>query len=128
MGRRKAGSDLLKPRLTKRPDKSLPYARIYADLFDSPQFQALTPTAKLLFVDMLIRSGGQDDFIFPRREYKGRYTPTVFTAAKDQLVRAGFLKEKKYYKQDSQYCISSDWMRTDPIRDSKPKRGNNLNL
>lgn len=127
MGRgRQKGSDLLKPRITKRPDKKIPYARVYADLYDSDQFQALTPTAKLLFIDMLIRSGGQDDFIFPRREYKGRYTPTVFTSSKDQLIAAGFLKETKYYKQDSIYKISSEWMRSEPIRMKKPKRGENL--
>ena len=127
MGRNK-GHDLLKPRITKRPDRATPYARIYADLFDSEQFQALTPTARLLFVDMLIRSGGRDDFTFPRRIYKGRYTGSVFTRSKDQLIQAGFLKESKFYKSDTLYRISSDWMRSDPIRDSKPKRGNNLNL
>lgn len=123
---RKTGNDLLKSRITKRTDKAIPYARIYADLFDSEQFQALTPTARLLFIDMLIKSGGQDDFVFPRREYKNRYSPSVFTSSKDQLIKAGFLKETVFYKQDSKYRICSDWQRSEPIRKEKPKRGNNL--
>lgn len=126
MGRKGKSSDLLKKRITKQPDKQLPYARVFCDLFDSPQFQALTPTARLLYIDMSIRCGGQDDFTFPRRSYNTRYSPAVFKRAKDQLVQAGFITETPYYKQDTLYRISSDWMRAEPIRAEKPKRGRNL--
>ena len=92
-----------------------PFFRMYEDTFHSDEFQALTPTARLLYIDMGIRSGSNiDDFTFPYRDYRGRYSLGGFNKAKGQLVRAGFIKEKSYYKQESHYALSSEWMRKKP--------------
>lgn len=94
---------------------NVPFFCVYADLLKSEQFQSLTRSAQILYIDMGIASGSNyDDFIFPRREYKKRYSRDTFQRSKDQLIKGGFIKEKKCYKQESHYSLSSDWMRKNP--------------
>ena len=127
-GKAKSKSDELKKRLTRYPTKQIPFARIFSDQFHCDEFLALSRSARLLYVDFLLASGGTTDFFtFPRRDHK-HIPPQSFVRAKNELIQGGFLKEKTYYKQESEYQISSDWMRTDPIRQRKPRRGGRSNL
>lgn len=129
MGRKQSGKgDELKKRLTRSPNKNIPFARIFADQYHSPEFMALSKSARLIYIDFLLASGGETDyFTFPRREH--RHIPNQsFTRAKDELIRGGFIIEKAYYKQESQYKLSSDWMRTPPIKEQTKRKGGRDNL
>ena len=116
---RKKTGDEQRKRITQNiptgSKKNVPFFRVYADLLRSKQFQALTPTARMLYIDMGIESGKNiDDFVFPRREYSERYGHRTFQKAKAQLIEAGFIKEYTYFKQESHYSLSSEWTRKRP--------------
>ena len=119
MGRRKRTTDRQAERITPSArdptKKNMPFFRVYADTVESEQFKSLTLSAQMLYIRMGIASGKDiDDFTFPRRAYKGVFTSRTFTMAKNQLKEAGFIEEKKYYKSESHYKLSSAWMNRPP--------------
>lgn len=93
-------------------EKDVPFFVVYADLFYSPQFQKLSPSTRLLYIDMGIAScGNKDDFTFPYRLYKDRYSKATFANGIKELEKYGFIKATRYYKQETHYVLSFDWMR-----------------
>ena len=122
--RKKKHDDQL-PCLTRAPDKNIPYARLKADMIESPQFRALSKWAIIIYAAGVARTKGKLDFNFPRSEQKRAGIPTAsFTRGKNELVQAGFITERKYYKQESVYTLSSEWMRREPIREKRKNKNN----
>ena len=99
--------------MTSNTHKNSPSFDINADLFYSEQFQKLSKTAKILYIDMGITSESKgnfkNDFTFPRSIYCERYSRDAFQTAKDQLVNAGFIMETKYSGEETHYSLSSKW-------------------
>lgn len=115
-GRKRKSPDLQKTCLTEKPHG--PFARVYDDLFHSEIFQDLTPTARNLYIDMILQAKGEKEFVYPRRIYKSYYSAAAFQAAKDQLVKSGFISEKKYFKAETVYELSAEWKKRS--RQKKP--------
>lgn len=102
--------------------KTPPFAMMYADLQKSWQYRALTHSARNVFVAMITESGGNFEFIFPRKVYtEYGFEPKTFQRLASELDRAGFIHQTKYYKAATVYSFSTDWLRREPPAEKTKK-------
>lgn len=107
MSKRKR-ADLQKKYLTN--NEKLPHVRVFKDLYFSPAFLALKPTAKVIYIGLLQYSGGATRFSVAYSTFKKVCTRDTFDKAVKQLCENGFLKRERVgYWDAMNYELSEDW-------------------
>lgn len=101
----------------KKLDVQLPYicnggrkfVRIYDSLYHSRAFQTMTPSARHVYIDMLLAAAGRESFQYPQSAYKKIVSPDTFHKAKQQLIEHGFITEERYAASRNTYYLSDKW-------------------
>lgn len=88
------------------------YCRIGATILASDAMRSLSPSAFKIYCYMLIESAGNREFEFPYRKYKDYMSRPTFTAARDELVKHGFIEiaqNNKNLRKANVYRFTDTW-------------------
>ena len=72
---------------------------------------SLTASAQLLYLRMGIDSNGRLEFEYPHSAYAGWMSTSTFERAKLQLIKNGFLTEKRFKCSMNLYRFSDEWQK-----------------
>ena len=122
MPKRKSSKDcMIKPWLSAKPDcKEGRFIQIGNSLLLDKRFQALKPTAKILYLCMAMESGGRREFTFPKTDMSkyGLSRSTAVTGV-NALIEAGFIKKAysgKITREPNGYEFCLEWKLNPPSR------------
>lgn len=93
------------------------YIRLGNSQLLHPAMISLSDKAKTIYIYMLLESGGERDFTFPRSKYNKLAGHSVFQGAKDELIEKGFIKVKQNnanLRKANIYEFSDEWKRYNP--------------
>ena len=93
------------------------YIRLGNTLLLHPAVKGLSDKAFRIYVHMLLESGGDRTFIFPRTKYKEFSGNTTFQRAKSELIEKGFIREKqnnKNLRKPNEYEFLEEWKKYTP--------------
>lgn len=93
------------------------YIRIGNTQLLHPAMLGLSDKAQVIYFHMLMEAGGNKEFTFPRSKYHRIAGNTAFQNAKEELIRAGFIKVKQNnanLRKPNIYEFCSDWTRFYP--------------
>ena len=119
--RKSAKGYSVKPWLSANLDsKERRYIQIGNSILLSKQFQALRPTAQILYFCMALESGLHRDFIFPQKTMT-KYGLNRSTAVKgiEELIETGFIRKVysgKATREPSKYEFINEWKMKPPLK------------
>lgn len=90
------------------------YIRLGNSQLLHPAMLNLSDKAKAVYIYMLLESGGKMEFEFPRNKYSKISGNNAYQRAKDELINAGFIKQKqsnKNLRKPNVYEFSDEWKR-----------------
>lgn len=93
------------------------YIRLGNSQLMHPTVKKLSPTAYRIYTYMLLESGGSRTFTYPYSKYKDIVSKGGFQAIKDELIKAGLIKEVQNnanLRKPNIYEFSDDWKRQEP--------------
>ena len=96
----------------KENGKEERYIRLGNSQLLHPSMIGLSDKAKVIYMYMLLESGGKKEFCFPRSKYKKICGNDAFQRAKDELINKGFIKEKQNnanLRKPNVYEFLADW-------------------
>ena len=85
------------------------FARVYRAMYESSMYKDLSPTAKDLFVGMIMVAGNNVEFSYPHSAYIKRMSKDTFIRGKKQLIDNGFITETHFQTQKNVYRLSDKW-------------------
>ena len=89
--------DIQKHMIAAHPSRDKKFTRVYQSLLESAAFCRLHPYSQMLYIRMIGRTRGDClSFTYPKSEYSKYMCASVFVKAKTELLREGFISEKKY--------------------------------
>ena len=88
------------------------YIRLGNSLMKCSAFKELSSTAKLVWIYMLLESGGQREFEFSASVYTALMDKKTFLKARNELIEAGFIEIKQnnaHVRKANVYAFSEKW-------------------
>ncbi len=111
MSRRKRG-DPQGDYLTK--DKNGRFARVFKDLYESPAYLKLTPSARDIYIGLVMETGGKNWCYYPYSAYITRCTKDTFHKSIGLLEEVGFIEVTRYRTTANKYKLSEKWKQYKP--------------
>ena len=93
------------------------YIRLGNSQLLHPAMISLSDKAQIIYIYMLLESGGKREFTFPRSKYRKLAGNTVFQNAKEELMKKGFISEKQNnanLRKANVYEFSDKWKQNIP--------------
>ena len=93
------------------------YIRLGNSQLMHPAMLQLSDKAQIIYIHMLLESGGKKEFTFPRSKYKLIAGNTVFQNVKEELIQHGFIRVKQNnanLRKANIYEFTNDWKRYKP--------------
>lgn len=93
------------------------YIRLGNSQLLHPAMLSLSDRATVVYIYMLLESGGNRQFTFPRSKAKQLMGNDTFQKAKAELIKKGFIKEKQNnanLRKPNIYEFTEDWKRYIP--------------
>lgn len=90
------------------------FIQVGNSLLLSPRFQTLEATDRIVYLSMVMESGGKSDFIFPKNAAaKYGIAPRTLSRAVKRLEAAGFIQKSSGWttREPNQYRFSMEWKR-----------------
>lgn len=88
------------------------FVRLGNSILIHPAYLELSSSAKVIYIYMLLESGGQKEFTFPLSKYKKIVTPRTFRTARDELISSGFIivkQNNQNLRKPNVYEFSGQW-------------------
>ncbi len=93
------------------------YIRLGNSQLLHPAMLNLSDKAFVIYVHMLLESGGKREFVFPMSKYKALAGKSNFQRAKSELIEKGFIRELQNnanLRKPNIYEFSDAWKRYEP--------------
>lgn len=88
------------------------YIRLGNSQLMHPAMLKLSDKARIVYIHMLLESGGKREFTFPRSKYMQISSISAFKNAKEELIDKGFIREKQNnanLRKPNIYEFSDEW-------------------
>lgn len=93
--------------ICRRDDRH--HFRMYESLVHSDVFKKLSNPAKVAYMLMGLQAKGRPEFAFPQTAYIEFMSKPTFIKAKRELVKNGFIVEKRCGYLTVRYRLSNEW-------------------
>lgn len=93
------------------------YIRLGNSQLMHPAMLSLSDKAQVVYIHMLLESGGKKEFTFPRSKYNSIAGHTAFQNAKEELIQHGFIRVKQNnanLRKANVYEFIEEWKRYEP--------------
>lgn len=98
------------------------YVRVFVSLVKNPKFDALSIHAQNLYWRIALQCSTSGDkrhlsCVYPKSEYEKHFNARTFRKARDELLEAGFIMQKRTTAKGQQiiYHLSDGWYKNDGI-------------